>query len=385
MSPFPEKILTVNLRNFAPAEIKEEMAVEYKNPKLVIETSKIEPGSITWRSPSNLAIIKYWGKYGLQLPRNPSISFTLDKAYTETTLAYEPKTGVDQGIALEFQFEGQANPAFEAKVRKFLESLLDVFPFLRQLRLSVRSTNSFPHSSGIASSASSMSALALCLCTLEDELFSSLEDDRAFRQKASFVARLGSGSACRSIYAGLAEWGAMGEVEGSSDLYAIPYSQEVHETFLSYQDAILIVSKGQKSVSSRAGHALMDNNPYAESRYQQARQRLHGLLMAMRTGDADAFGQILEAEALTLHALMMASNYILLKPNTLTLIEKVQAFRKDTGHPLYFSLDAGPNLHLLYPGRIKEDVKNFIDSELVSYCENGQWIADEVGKGPLQL
>ena len=129
----------------------------------------------------------------------------------------------------------------------------------------------------------------------------------------------------------------------------------------------------------------MDNNPYAESRYQQARQRLHSLLMAMRTGDVDAFGNILESEALTLHALMMASNYILVKPNTLTLIEKVQAFRKDTGQPLYFSLDAGPNLHLLFPGRIKEEVENFINGELVQYCENGQWIADEVGKGPLQL
>ncbi|MCB0588266.1 MAG: diphosphomevalonate decarboxylase [Phaeodactylibacter sp.] len=361
------------------------MAIDYSNPKLVIETSKIEPGSITWRSPSNLAIIKYWGKHGRQLPRNPSISFTLDKAFTETTLAYEPKTGVDQGIALEFLFEGEPNPAFEEKVRKFLESIVDIFPFLRQLNLSIDSRNSFPHSSGIASSASSMSALALCLCSLEDELFNSLEDDEAFRQKASYVARLGSGSACRSIYAGLAEWGAMGEIEGASDLYAIPYSDQAHEVFLTYQDAILIVSKGQKSVSSRAGHALMDNNPYAESRYQQARQRLHALLMSMRTGDLEAFGQILEAEALTLHALMMASNYILIKPQTLGLIEKVRGYRKDTGHPLFFSLDAGPNLHLLYPGRIKEEVENFIETELVSYCEEGQWIADEVGKGPLQL
>ncbi|MCO6489200.1 MAG: diphosphomevalonate decarboxylase [Phaeodactylibacter sp.] len=361
------------------------MDLDYKNPKLVIETQKIEPGSITWRSPSNLAIIKYWGKHGRQLPRNPSISFTLDKAYTETTLEYAPKTGVDQGIALDFLFDGQPNPAFEEKVRKFLESIIDIFPFLRQLKLTLRSANSFPHSSGIASSASSMSALALCLCTLEDELFNSLESDEEFRRKASFVARLGSGSACRSIYAGLSVWGAMGEIGGSSDLYAIPYSEEVHESFLSYQDAILLVSKGQKSVSSRAGHALMDNNPFAESRYQQARQRLHLLLMALRTGDVDAFGQILEAEALTLHALMMASNYILVKPNTLALIEKVQAFRKETGHPLYFSLDAGPNLHLLFPGRIKEEVENFINDELVSFCENGQWIADEVGKGPLQM
>ncbi len=363
------------------------MATDYKNPQLVIETSKIEAGSISWRSPSNLAIVKYWGKHGRQLPRNPSISFTLDSAYTDTTLEYAPKTGVDQGIDLAFYFEDQPHEVFGGKVRKFLESITDIFPFLRQLKLAIRSTNSFPHSSGIASSASSMSALALCLCSLEDELFGDLEDDEAFRQKASFVARLGSGSACRSIYEGLAVWGETGEVKGSSDLYAVPYADKVHEDFLSYHDAILIVSKGEKSVSSRAGHALMDDNPYADSRYRQAKLRLHRLLPALTTGDLEAFGNILEAEALTLHALMMASNppYLLMKPNTLVLIEKVQQWRKDTGHPLYFSLDAGPNLHLLYPDKIKTEAENFIEGELVQYCENEHWIADQAGKGPLQL
>lgn len=360
---------------------------DYKNPKLIIETSKLVPGAITWRSPSNLAIIKYWGKHGKQLPRNPSISFTLDSAYTETRLEYAPKKGPDQGIALEFSFEGAPNPAFAAKVKKYLESIAEIFPFLRQLELTIHSSNSFPHSSGIASSASSMSALALCLCSLEDTIFNTLESDEAFRRKASYLARLGSGSACRSIYAGLAVWGEMGEITGSSDLYATPFDEEVAEVFKTYQDAILIVSKGEKSVSSRAGHALMENNPYADSRYHQARQRLHSLLGPLRTGDMEAFGEILEAEAMTLHALMMASTppYVLIKPQTLALIAKVQEFRQSTGLPLYFSLDAGPNLHLLYPEAIKGPVEELIANELASHCENGQWIADRVGKGPLQL
>jgi diphosphomevalonate decarboxylase len=182
-------------------------------------------------------------------------------------------------------------------------------------------------------------------------------------------------------------WGALGEVPDSTDLYAIPLQDQVHADFQSYHDAILIVSQGTKSVSSRAGHGLMDGNPYADNRYTQARQHTHHLLGALQNGDLEAFGQILESEALTLHALMMASNppYILMKPHTITLIEKVQAFRRDTGHPLYFSLDAGPNLHLLYPDNIKSEVENFITSELVSYCEDGHWIADKVGQGPLQL
>lgn len=363
------------------------MALDYKNPKLIVESSKIKAGRVIWRSPSNLAIVKYWGKHGRQLPRNPSISFTLDRAYTETEVSYSPKRGADRGIALDFYFEGSPNSAFAEKVKRFLESITEIFPFLTQLDWTIRSTNSFPHSSGIASSASSMSALALCLCSIEDDLFGTLGNDDAFRQKASFVARLGSGSASRSVYEGVAMWGEMGEVPGSTDLHAIPMADQVHEVFKTYHDAILIVSKGEKPVSSRAGHGLMEGNAYASNRYQQARQHMHEVLGALRTGDEAHLGRLLETEALTLHALMMASNppYLLMQPNTIILINKVQAYRKETGRPLYFSLDAGPNLHLFFPDRIKEEVENFIHAELVPYCEDGRWIADQVGKGPLQL
>ncbi len=361
--------------------------IDFKSPKLVIETSKVQENQVSWQSPSNLAIIKYWGKHGVQLPRNPSISFTLDKAYTETTLSYAPKTGVDQGIELEFYFEGKENLPFREKVVRFLQSLNEVFPFLRQVKLVIESKNSFPHSAGIASSASSMSALSLCLCSMEHQLFGSLPNDLEFRRKASYISRLGSGSACRSIYAVMGLWGATGEVAESSDLYAIPYEEELHPIFSTFHDDILIVSQGEKRVSSRAGHELMEGNIYADSRYKQARQRMHHLLGALRSGDLEVFGQITESEALTLHALMMTSNppYILMHPNSLLLIEKVQMYRRETGNPLYFSLDAGPNLHLLYPDTIKESVQSFIKNELLQYCEAGQWIADQVGKGPLQL
>jgi len=161
-----------------------------------------------------------------------------------------------------------------------------------------------------------MSALALCLCSMEDEIFQTLQDDIEFDKKASYVARLGSGSACRSIYGGLAMWGQMGEVENSSDLYAVSYSDETHEVFKSFHDDILLVSTGEKSVSSTAGHALMEDNIYAAPRFQQAGQRMHTLLEALRTGDVETFGNIAENEALTLHAMMMASNpsYMLIEP-----------------------------------------------------------------------
>jgi diphosphomevalonate decarboxylase len=355
----------------------------YENSNLVLEHTRFETKTIGWRSPSNIAIVKYWGKFGVQQPRNPSISFTLDQSYTDTTVSYRPKSVVNNEIALDFYFENEEKPAFRAKIVKFLASLQPIFPFIRQLEFTIRSHNSFPHSAGIASSASSMSALAMCLCSIEKELFGTLTDEAAFLQKASFIARLGSGSACRSIYPVAAMWGELEGFDAPSNLYAVPMENEVHDIFKTYQNSILIASRGEKPVSSRAGHALMEGNIYAENRYEQARNRCTDLAAILKSGELDAFGELLEDEALTLHALMMCSkpSYMLMRPNSLAMIEKVRAYREDTKQPLYFTLDAGPNLHLLYPDHIKTDVEAFINSELVSLCEKGEWIADKVGKG----
>lgn len=361
--------------------------LDYKNPNLVITTEDVEPGTITWRSPSNIAIIKYWGKHGIQLPRNPSISLTLNSSFTDTRLEYKPKESGEKDIALSFFFHQEENEAFRSKVLKYLESVADSFPFLRQLDLTIRTGNSFPHSAGIASSASAMSAIALCLCSLEEELFNTLDEDDAFDKKASYMARLGSGSACRSIYPTAALWGQTGEVEGASDLYAVPMESQVHEIFKTFHDDILIASTAEKSVSSRAGHSLMEGNPFADARYSDAKRKMLRLLGAMRTGDLEEFGRICENEALTLHGLMMSSNpsYILLQPSTITMIERLKAYRATSKHPIYFTLDAGPNLHVLYPEEIMHEVRPFIEEELAPLCEDQKYIPDWVGEGPEQV
>jgi diphosphomevalonate decarboxylase len=347
----------------------------------------IDPGQIIWRSPSNIAIIKYWGKHGRQLPRNPSISFTLSASFTDMALEYAPRETPGEDIELEFLFHDEPNEAFRAKILAFLESLKPVFPFLPELSLSIRSGNSFPHSAGIASSASSMSALALCLCSLEDTLLGTLGDPAAFDRKASEIARLGSGSACRSIFPYAAVWGATPDVKGSSDEYAVPAEDFLHPVFKSLHNDILIVSAGKKAVSSRAGHALMEGNPYAEPRYEQARGRLSRLLDVLRTGDLPEFGKIAEDEALTLHALMMCSDpsYMLMEPNSLEMIKRIRQYRADTGHPLCFTLDAGPNIHLLYPEEIIHEVRAFIDEQLKPLCANEWVIGDWVGEGPEEM
>ena len=344
-------------------------------------------GFTSWKSPSNIALVKYWGKYGTQLPQNASVSFTLENAFTETSIAYSQKKNSSDEISISFLFEGETNPSFEKKIQVFLNSILKDFPFLKEYHLEIESKNSFPHSTGIASSASSMSALALCLCQMERELTGQLTNEEEFLRKASIIARLGSGSACRSVFPYLGLWGELSQVTNSSNEYAIPVNQDIDPIFQTFRDSILIVSATEKSVSSRAGHALMEGNPYAETRYQQANQHVIEVLEAMKIGDIKKWGNIVEKEALTLHALMMASEppYILMCPNTLEVINKIRAFRQQNNIPVYFTLDAGPNVHVLYPDNVKDKVTHFIEEELVYLCENSRVIHDKVGKGPIKI
>lgn len=341
-------------------------------------------GETGWRAPSNIALVKYWGKHGQQLPRNASLSFTLKNAFTETRIHYKAKKRDDREISLRFLFEGKENPKFEDKIRKFLDSIIPYYPFLPHFDLEISSHNSFPHSTGIASSASSMAALALCLTQIENNLDGGMFPSQFF-EKASMIARLGSGSACRSVYPYAAAWGRHEAIPLSGNEYAVPFA--LHPVFQTYKDAILIVSSEEKSVSSRAGHALMEGNPFAESRYRQAGHHLTALTKHLQDGNIEGFGEILENEALTLHALMMCStpSYMLMLPNTLKIIDLIKTYRSEKAVPLYFTLDAGPNVHLLYPAANAKEAENFIQQELLSWCENGKVIYDEVGKGPVKI
>ncbi len=342
----------------------------------------------TWRSPSNIALIKYWGKkQGVQIPANPSISFTLEQCYSETSVTLLEKETKSKDLELRFYFDGKANMAFQLKMIKFFESIKKDFPLLHQYGLLIHSTNSFPHSSGIASSASAMSALSMCLCDLQQQLGKQKLSPEKFLQRASYFARLGSGSAARSVYPVIAQWGKTKTVKGSSDMYAKPFEKNIHPIFKTYQNTILIASSAEKKVSSRVGHSLMKANPFAKTRYAQAESNLKELLVALNKGDLEKFGAIVEEEAMTLHALMMCStpSFVLMAPATLRMIEKIRTYRDETKLPVYFTLDAGPNIHLLYPKKIAAKVNYFIQAELAELCEEGRLIKDNVGKGPMRV
>ncbi|MBC8342860.1 MAG: diphosphomevalonate decarboxylase, partial [Bacteroidetes bacterium] len=224
----------------------------------------MKPGVVCWQSPSNIALIKYWGKYGNQLPQNPSLSLTLKNALTKMKVSYS-FSGSGK-LQTELLFEGKESPLFHKKVNSFLTSIFTYFPFLNQLKIRIETENTFPHSAGIASSASSMSALALCLCSIENDLFESLKIKEDFYKKASFIARLGSGSASRSVYGGMVLWGRHEGFSASSNEFAIPFREKIHPNFEFLNDAILIVNESVKKVSSSQGHALMQDHPYAKSR-----------------------------------------------------------------------------------------------------------------------
>ncbi len=344
--------------------------------------------SASWRSPSNIALIKYWGKHGVQLPRNPSLSFTLSACHTEMTLEVMP-TSESPGITV--LYEGQPRPSFEPKIHKFFELLHDVLPWLSHASVHIDSRNTFPHGAGIASSASAMSAMALCLLDIHDQITSNDDNTRdpaSWWRKASEIARMGSGSACRSLYPTAAVWGQTGAAQGSSDTFAIPWGHEVAPVFRDYRDTILIISASEKPVSSTTGHALMDQLPYATVRYQEAERNTRRLIQTMKTGDdLQTFISIVESEALQLHALMMSGDtpFILMQPGTLSIIQEVWRFRKETGIPVCFTLDAGPNVHLLYAAEHEHALQLWIDTVLLPYCTGGTCIHDRAGGGPEKI
>lgn len=347
-------------------------------------TQVLSSGKVSWQSPSNIALVKYWGKYGEQMPMNPSVSFTLQNSNTQTCLSFEKKQS--ERFDFEVYLDGKREVSFEPKIQKFFERVEVYLPFLKDFKFKIETTNSFPHSSGIASSASGMSALALCLMDMERQMQPAITADY-FNEKASFLARLGSGSACRSVEGPLIVWGEHAEINGSNNCFGIKYPFDVHQNFNDYQDTILLVDKGEKQVSSTLGHDLMLDHPFAEQRFRQAKENLSKLRPVFKNGDLSEFIKIVESEALSLHAMMMTSMpyFILMKPNTLEIINRIWKFRDKTGSKVCFTLDAGANVHVLYPKLEKDTVLHFIKKELLQYCKNGEFIEDEVGLGATNI
>ena len=333
-----------------------------------------------WQAPSNIALVKYWGKTAPQLPKNASLSFTLSHAVTQTQVEFTLMDKPLEDVSFSIVFEGEEKTSFRPKLETFFANILPYQAFLKNYHLAISSHNTFPHSSGIASSASSMAALAACLVDLESKLVPLSEEEKS--NKISFLARLGSGSACRSTQGPMMAWGTHAAISNSTDLLAVSI-HDIHPIFTDFCDSILLIDKGQKQISSTLGHQLMYDHPYAKQRFAQANAHLAELLPILKQGDLEAFISIVEKEALHLHAMMMTSDpyFILMQPNTLRVIQKIWAFREKTNIQVCFTLDAGANVHVLYPSKVATDIVKFIEAELLQFCQNRQCVHDKVGIG----
>jgi diphosphomevalonate decarboxylase len=131
----------------------------------------------------------------------------------------------------------------------------------------------------------------------------------------------------------------------------------------------------------------MEGHPFAAARVKQANRNLHALSTTLIRGDLQAFVETVEQEALTLHGLMMSSHpgIILMRPGTLDILQKIRQYRRISGIPAGFTLDAGANVHLLYPANAGEKVQEFIREQLIGHCEQGRVISDQVGSGPVKI
>jgi diphosphomevalonate decarboxylase len=287
----------------------------------------------TARAYTNIALIKYWGKRdeSLFLPMNGSLSITLDKFYTTTTVEFCSCLPSDV-----FILNNQLADEPEAtKISQFLDRVRDLSG--KGFRALVNSTNHVPTAAGFASSASGFAALAAAASKAIG-----LELDR---KALSQLARLGSGSACRSIYGGYVEW-QKGERADGTDSYAVPLidGQDWDVSILS----VLLTSE-PKQVSSRDGmRRTVETSPFYSSWLEEAKKDLIIAKEAIKKRDFEMLGTVAEANALKMHATTLGANppFMYWQSATLDVIQKVTELRS-SGIAAYFTIDAGPNVKVL--------------------------------------
>lgn len=321
----------------------------------------------TVRTGSNIAFIKYWGvaDAAINLPLNSSVSMTLADAHTTTTLEWdEAGTLSADEITLDCVTLGE-KPA--ARLVRHLDRLRDLAGVSWRAR--VMSVNNFPMASGIASSASGFAALTVAGCT-------ALGLDLTPTQ-LSALARRGSGSASRSIFGGYVEW-EKGRDDASSAARQIQPADH-----WDLQDIVAIVSAAEKAVSSESGHLLAVSSPFNMSRIDHIDALLTEVRSAIATRDIERLGVVIERDALAMHAVMMTSTPSLLywQPGTLEVMQAVRQWREQDKLPVYFTIDAGPNVHLICESAYRATVVD----RLRALKSVEQVLVSKPGPGPILL
>lgn len=281
----------------------------------------------------NIAFIKYWGDKDpvLRIPANGSISMNLESLHSRTTVTIDPDLEGDE-LILDGRVPGEM--AVE-RVTRFLDHVRQLSGFSEFARVS--SENNFPTGSGIASSASAFAALSLAASAA-----AGMELDQA---ALSRLARRGSGSACRSVPGGFVEWQPGQDDE---DSYAFSISPPEYWELI---DCIAIVSQEHKETGSQDGHLLAETSLLQTVRVEDTSRRLDLCRQAILNRDFEALAEVVELDSNLMHAVMMTSQPQLIywQPATLGVMQSVGEWRRK-GTPVCFTIDAGPNVHVITAG-----------------------------------
>jgi diphosphomevalonate decarboxylase len=287
----------------------------------------------------NIALIKYWGNCdnALRLPANGSISMNLKGLETRTRVHFDSRLNQDSLVLNGSQVRGESLH----RISRFLDLVRAKAGLAYFAR--VESENNFPMGAGLASSAAAFAALSLAATHALSLDFKENELSR--------LARRGSGSACRSIPTGFVEWYA-----GNNDVDSYAVSIAPPE-YWDLTDCIAIVESNPKKIGSTQGHALADSSPLQVARVAGAPGRLESCRQAVLKRDFPALASIVEYDSNLMHAVMITSNPSLFywQPSSLHLIKSVPIWRKD-GLPVCYTLDAGPNVHLICPTEAAPEV-----------------------------
>jgi diphosphomevalonate decarboxylase len=284
----------------------------------------------TARAHPNIAFIKYWGNRDddLRLPSNPSISMNLDGLYTQTTVTWSPELTTDS-----LTLNGKVNTGKACdRVAEHLTLLRRHLPVTSYA--TVESTNNFPIGVGIASSAAAFAALTVAaVAALGIQMG---------EHQLSTLARLGSGSASRSVPEGFVEWHTG---DSHKESYATSFAPPDYWDIV---DVIAVVSREHKQVGSSAGHRSAATSDLQAARVAGAGERFAVCKQAILDRDFTTFADVVERDSNLMHAIMMTSRPPLFYwlPPTLTVMDSVRRWRAE-GLQVCYTLDAGPNVHCI--------------------------------------
>ncbi len=296
-------------------------------------------------APSNIAFIKYWGKKNeeLRLPTHTNISMNLSNLLTTTTVEFDGKYKKD-----EVTIDGQSDGKDAHKVSRHLDRIRKLAGF--SLNAKVVTNNNFPSGTGLSSSASGFAALTVAAAKAAGLSMSEKE--------LSILARIGSGSACRSIPDGFVEWK---EGTDSDSSYAQSLFPPDHWDIA---DVVAVASREKKEVPTTEGHKLAQSSPFYATRLSHMDEKIRLCRKLIKENDFASFGDLIEKEALEMHAVMITSNPSLIYwlPATVTIMKEVQGWRRRNAVEAYFTINTGQDVHVICRKRDAKKVEENLRS-----------------------